>query len=68
MNQTEKYLTNPYNTGTTPPLRIPWVLVSALGQREGEGAGLLGLGVCRGLMEEFRLFRTALGVAELVRV
>lgn len=47
--------------------KIPWVLVSELGQREGEGVGLLGLGVCRGLMEEFRLLRTAFGAAELVR-
>lgn len=45
----------------------PWVLVSELGQREGEGVGVLGLGVCRGLMEEFKLLRTAFGAAELVR-
>lgn len=43
------------------------MLVSELGQREGEGVGVLGLGVCRGLMEEFKLLRTAFGVAELVR-
>lgn len=46
----------------------PWVLVSELGQREGEGMGLLGLCVCRGLMEEFRLLRTAFGAEGLVRV
>lgn len=28
---------------------------------------MLGLGVCRGLMEEFRLFRTAFGAPELGR-
>lgn len=44
------------------------MLVSALGQRDGDGGALLGLGVCRGLMEELRLFRTALGAAELARV
>lgn len=49
-------------------LSVPCVLVSALGQRDGEGAALLGLGVCRGLMEELRLFRMALGAAELARV
>ena len=43
------------------------MLVSELGQREGEGAGALGLWVCRGLMEEFKLLRTAFGAAELVR-
>lgn len=43
------------------------MLVSELGQREGEGVGLLGVGVCRGLIEELRLLRTALGAAELVR-
>lgn len=43
------------------------MLVSELGQREGEGVGVLGLGVCRGLMEEFKLLRTAFGAAELVR-
>lgn len=43
------------------------MLVSELGQREGEGAGVLGLGVWRGLMEEFRLLRTAFGAAELAR-
>lgn len=43
-------------------------MASELGQREAEGVGLLGLGVCRGLMEEFRLFRIVLGPAELVRV
>lgn len=42
--------------------------MSELGQREGEGMGLLGLGVCRGLMEEFRLLRTAFGAEGLVRV
>lgn len=47
---------------------VPWVLVSALGQRDGDGAALLGLAVCRGLMEELRLFRTALGAAELASV
>lgn len=41
------------------------MLVSALGQRDGDGAALLGLCVCRGLMEELRLFRMALGAAEL---
>lgn len=45
----------------------PWVLVSELGHREGEGVGVLGLGVCRGLMEEFRLLRTAFGAAVFVR-
>lgn len=45
----------------------PWVLVSELGHREGEAVGVLGLGVCRGLMDEFKLLRTALGAAELVR-
>lgn len=49
------------------PVYKPWVLVSELGQREGEGVGVLGLGVCRGLMEEFKLLSTALGAAELVR-
>lgn len=44
------------------------MLASELGQREGEAAGLLGLGVCKGLMEEFRLLRTVFGAAELVRV
>lgn len=46
-------------------ISVPWVLVSALGQRDGDGAALLGLCVCRGLMEELRLFRMALGAAEL---
>lgn len=41
------------------------MLVSELGQREGDGVGVLGLGVCRGLMEEFKLLRTAFGAAEL---
>lgn len=41
--------------------------MSELGQREGEGVGVLGLGVCRGLMEEFKLLRTVFGAAELVR-
>lgn len=41
--------------------------MSELGHREGEGVGALGLGVCRGLMEELRLLRTAFGAAELVR-
>lgn len=41
------------------------MLVSALDQRDGDGAALLGLCVCRGLMEELRLFRMALGAAEL---
>lgn len=49
-------------------LSVPCVLVSALGQRDGDGGALPGLGVCRGLMEELRLFRTALGAAELARV
>ena len=44
----------------------PWVLVSELGHREG-GAGVLGLGVCRGLMDEFKLLRMAFGAAELAR-
>lgn len=43
------------------------MLVRELGQREGDGVGVVGLGVCRGLMEELRLLRTALGAAELVR-
>lgn len=43
----------------------PWVLARELGHREAGGGGLLGLGVCRGLMAEFRLFRTAFGGAEL---
>lgn len=37
------------------------MLVSELGQRDGGGVGVLGLGVCSGLMEEFRLLRTAFG-------
>lgn len=45
----------------------PWVPVSEVGQREGEGVGLLGLGVWRGLMEEFKLFSTVFGAAELGR-
>ena len=45
----------------------PWVLVSELGQREGECVGVLGLGGCRGLMEEFRLLRRAFGAPELAR-
>lgn len=49
-------------------LSVPCVLVSALGQRDGDGGALPGLGVGRGLMEELRLFRTALGAAELARV
>lgn len=49
-------------------LSVPCVLVSALGQRDGDGGALPGLGVCRGLMEELRLFRMALGAAELARV
>lgn len=49
------------------PAYQPWVLVSELGQREGEGVGVLGLGVCRGLMDEFKLLRTAFGAAELAR-
>lgn len=43
----------------------PWVLVSEVGHREGDGVGVLGLGVCRGLMDEFKLLRTAFGAAEL---
>ena len=43
------------------------MLVSEVGQREGEGVGVLGLGVCRGLREEFKLLRTAFGAAELGR-
>lgn len=43
------------------------MLVSELGHREAEGVGAGGLGVCRGLMEELRLLRTALGIAELLR-
>lgn len=44
-----------------------WVLVSELGHMEGAGVGVLGLGVCRGLRAEFRLFRTVFGVAEAGR-
>lgn len=44
------------------------MLVSALGQRDADDAALLGLGVCSGLMDELRLFRTALGAAELASV
>lgn len=29
--------------------------------------GVLGLGFCRGLIEEFKLLRTVFGAAELVR-
>lgn len=49
-------------------LSVPCVLVSALGQRDGDGGALPGLAVCRGLMEELRLFRMALGAVELARV
>lgn len=49
------------------PIYKPWVLVSALDQRDEEGEGVLGLGVCRGLMEEFKLLRMAFGAAELAR-
>lgn len=45
----------------------PWELVSEPGQREGDGVEVLGLGFCRGLMEEFKLLRMAFGAAELVR-
>lgn len=45
----------------------PWVLVSELGQRDGVGVGVLWPVLCRGLMEEFKLLRTALGAAELLR-
>lgn len=41
------------------------MLARELGHREAGAVGLLGLGVCRGLMAEFRLFRTAFGGAEL---
>lgn len=44
-----------------------WVLVSELGHMEGDGVGVLGLGVCRGLRAEFRLFRTVFGEAEVAR-
>lgn len=45
----------------------PWVPVRELGQSEGEAVGVLGLGVCSGLMDEFKLLSTALGAAEVVR-
>lgn len=64
-NKLIKYRFTIRATGST--IYKPWVLVSELGQREGEGVGLLGLGVCRGLMEEFKLFSTAFGTAELGR-
>lgn len=43
------------------------MLVSELGQREGGGAGVLGLGVGRGLRVEFKLFRRAFGPEEFGR-
>lgn len=43
------------------------MLVSEVGQREGGGAGVLGLCVGRGLRVEFKLFRRAFGAAELGR-
>lgn len=50
---------------TTWPISRPWVLVSELGQRDVAGVGVLGLWVCIGFMEEFKLLRTAFGAAEL---
>lgn len=43
------------------------MLASELGQREGGGAGVLGLGVGRGLRVEFKLFSRAFGAEEFGR-